>query len=396
MTGVRTDRGDVEAEVVVNCAGQWAAPVGAMAGVARAAALGRALLRRHRPDRGRRTRTCRSCATRTARPTSRRRSAAWWSAASSPRPSRGCRPTQIPYPFEFALLDEDWEHFAVLMDSALHRIPVLARDRDPQVLQRPRELHPRQPVPDGRGARTCAASSSAPASTRSASRRPAAPAGRWPSGSSRASRPATWSSVDIRRFAPFAAQRPAGCASGSWRCSACTTPCRGRTASSRRARPFALLAAARPAGRPQAPCFGSQDGLGAGQRLRAGRDVARTLDYSWGKPDWLPWSAAEQRATRDGGRGLRPDVVLEVPRHGPRRRGRPAVDLHRRRRRSRSARSSTPALLNRARHLRVRPDRDPGRRRRVPPGQQLGHHRARPRLDPAARPRRATTPGSST
>ena len=39
------------------------------------------------------TATCRSCATRTATPTSRRRSAAWSSAASSPRPSRGSRPT---------------------------------------------------------------------------------------------------------------------------------------------------------------------------------------------------------------------------------------------------------------------------------------------------------------
>src|SRR4051794_12071364 len=33
VAGVRTDAGDVEAEVVVNCAGQWAAQVGAMAGV---------------------------------------------------------------------------------------------------------------------------------------------------------------------------------------------------------------------------------------------------------------------------------------------------------------------------------------------------------------------------
>ena len=24
----------------------------------------------------------------------------------------------------------------------------------------------------------------------------------------------------------------------------------------------------------------------------------RSLDYTWGKPSWLPWSAAEQRATR--------------------------------------------------------------------------------------------------
>src|SRR6188472_240361 len=32
-TGVRTDRGDIEADIVVNCAGQWAKQVGAMAGV---------------------------------------------------------------------------------------------------------------------------------------------------------------------------------------------------------------------------------------------------------------------------------------------------------------------------------------------------------------------------
>ena len=34
-------------------------------------------------------------------------------------------PDRIPYPFEFQLLEEDWEHFSVLMDQALHRIPAL-------------------------------------------------------------------------------------------------------------------------------------------------------------------------------------------------------------------------------------------------------------------------------
>ena len=34
-------------------------------------------------------------------------------------------PDALPYPFEFQLLPEDWDHFSVLMDSALHRIPVL-------------------------------------------------------------------------------------------------------------------------------------------------------------------------------------------------------------------------------------------------------------------------------
>ena len=31
-----------------------------------------------------------------------------------------------PYPFEFQLLEEDWDHFSVLMDEALRRIPALA------------------------------------------------------------------------------------------------------------------------------------------------------------------------------------------------------------------------------------------------------------------------------
>ena len=35
-------------------------------------------------------------------------------------------PDELPYPFEFQLLAEDWEHFAILMDSAIERIPVLA------------------------------------------------------------------------------------------------------------------------------------------------------------------------------------------------------------------------------------------------------------------------------
>ena len=36
-------------------------------------------------------------------------------------------PDALPYPFEFQLLEEDWDHFSVLMESALHRIPVLQR-----------------------------------------------------------------------------------------------------------------------------------------------------------------------------------------------------------------------------------------------------------------------------
>ena len=35
-------------------------------------------------------------------------------------------PSDLPYPFEFSLLEEDWEHFSVLMEQAIVRIPALA------------------------------------------------------------------------------------------------------------------------------------------------------------------------------------------------------------------------------------------------------------------------------
>ncbi|MGO9052841.1 MAG: FAD-dependent oxidoreductase, partial [Streptosporangiaceae bacterium] len=125
VTGVRTDHGDVAAEVVVNCAGQWAKQVGSMAGVTVplhsaehfyvvteqvdgvhrdfpilrdpdgytyiTEEVGGLVVGGFEPD---------------AKP---------WVA-----------PDALPYPFEFQLLEEDWDHFAILMDSAIARIPVLA------------------------------------------------------------------------------------------------------------------------------------------------------------------------------------------------------------------------------------------------------------------------------
>ena len=124
VRGVRTDHGDVECDVVVNCAGQWAKAVGAMAGVGvplhsaehfyvvtdqiEGVAPGLPILRD--PD--------------------------GWTYVKEevgglvvggfePEAKPWVSPESIPYPFEFQLLDEDWEHFAVLMDSAIHRLPVL-------------------------------------------------------------------------------------------------------------------------------------------------------------------------------------------------------------------------------------------------------------------------------
>jgi 4-methylaminobutanoate oxidase (formaldehyde-forming) len=125
VTGVRTQHGAVEAEVVVNCAGQWAAQVGAMAGVnvplhsAEHFYVVTDQIDGVRPD----------------LPILRDPDGYTYVKEEvgglvvggfEPEAKPWVSPQDVPYPFEFQLLEEDWEHFSVLMDSALHRIPVLA------------------------------------------------------------------------------------------------------------------------------------------------------------------------------------------------------------------------------------------------------------------------------
>ena len=65
-----------------------------------------------------------------------------------------------PYPFEFQLLDEDWEHFSVLMESALHRIPALA-DTGSGSSTTARRASPRTTSSSSARRRSCGTSSSA-------------------------------------------------------------------------------------------------------------------------------------------------------------------------------------------------------------------------------------------
>ncbi len=124
VAGVRTDHGDVEAEIVVNCAGQWAKAIGAMAGVT--VPLHSAehfyVVTDQVPGVGRDTPILRD--------------PDGWTYVKEevgglvvggfePEAKPWRSPETLPYPFEFQLLEEDWDHFSILMDSALHRIPVL-------------------------------------------------------------------------------------------------------------------------------------------------------------------------------------------------------------------------------------------------------------------------------
>ena len=124
VTGVVTDRGPIEAEIVVNCAGQWAKAVGILAGVnvplhsAEHFYVVSEQIDGVHPD----------------LPILRDPDGYTYFKEEvgglvvggfEPQAKPWVAPDQLPYPFEFQLLDEDWDHFSVLMESALERIPAL-------------------------------------------------------------------------------------------------------------------------------------------------------------------------------------------------------------------------------------------------------------------------------
>ena len=281
---------------VVNCAGQWAQG-GRRDGRRRPCRCTPPSTSTSSPTRSRAcTPTCRCCATPTATPTSRRRSAASSSAGSSPRPSRGCRRTRSPTRSSSSCSRRTGSTSRSLMDNAVLRVPALERDRDPQVLQRSRELHARTTSSSSARRPRCAGFFVG-AGFNSVGIASAGGAGR---------ALAEWivegeptidlTSVDIRRFAPFNGNnrwlhdRVGEVLGLHYESRGPTARCvrRGRSAARRSPPAWSRrtpTSAARWAG--SAP---------TSSRLPGRR---RTIEYSWGKQNWLPWSAAEQTSTRD-------------------------------------------------------------------------------------------------
>lgn len=125
VTGVRTDHGEIGAEIVVNCAGQWAKQVGAMAGVT---------VPLHSAEHFYVV-TEKLDGVHADPPVLRdpdgytyfkEETGGLVVGGFEPVAKPWVSPDPLPHPFEFQLLDEDWEHFGILMDSAVHRIPALA------------------------------------------------------------------------------------------------------------------------------------------------------------------------------------------------------------------------------------------------------------------------------
>ncbi len=293
VTGVRTEAGDVEAEVVVNCAGQWAKQVGAMCGVTvplhsaehfyvvteQIEGVNRDLPILRDPD---------------GYTYIKEEVGGLLVGGFEPEAKPWVAPDALPYPFEFKLLDEDWDHFAILMDSAIARIPVLAETGIKMFYNGPESFTPDNQfilgeAPELRNFFVGAGFNSVGIASAGGAGRALA---EWiiegePS--------LDLSAVDIRRFAAFNGNN-------QWlhdRVSEVlglhyAVPWPNRELET--ARPFRRSPAYHLLKQANA-CFGSKMGWERAN-VFAPEGERPVIEYAWGQQNWQPWSSAEQRAAR--------------------------------------------------------------------------------------------------
>jgi glycine cleavage system aminomethyltransferase T/glycine/D-amino acid oxidase-like deaminating enzyme len=298
VTGVRVDlAGDehrIEAEVVVNCAGQWAKALGDQVGVTVPLHSAEHFYVVTEPMEG-------------IHPDLPiLRDPDGWTyfkeevgglvvGGFEPEAKPWRSPDTIPYPFEFQLLEEDWEHFSVLMDEALRRIPALADAGVRKFYNGPESFTPdnqflmgEAPALDG---------FFVGAGFNSVGIASAGGAGRALAEWIIEGEPSTdLVGVDLRRFAPFHGDN-------RWlrdRVSEVlglhyAVPWPNRELESardvRRSPVHDRLAAG-------GAVFGSRMGWERPNVFAPSPAEAR-VEYAWGRQNWHPWSAAEQRATRE-------------------------------------------------------------------------------------------------
>ena len=293
VTGVRTDQGDIEAGIVVNCAGQWAKAIGAMAGVNvplhsaehfyvvtdQIEGVDRMMPILRDPD---------------GYTYMKEEVGGLVVGGFEPVAKPWVSPDQLPYPFEFQLLDEDWDHFEILMESALHRVPVLQQTGIKKFYNGPESFTPDNQFILGRAPEV--QNFFVAAGFNSVGIASAGGAGRalaqWIVGGEP---PSDLVGVDIRRFAPFNGNN-------QW--------LRARVGEVLGLHysvpwPNREFQTARPFRRSPVHHLVEQAGASFGSRMGwerpnffAPQGESPAIDYSWGKQNWIPWVDAEQRATR--------------------------------------------------------------------------------------------------
>ncbi|MGL5865823.1 MAG: GcvT family protein [Dermatophilaceae bacterium] len=296
VRGVRTETGDVECEVVVTCAGQWAKAVGAMAGVGVPLHSAEHFYAVTEPIEG------------VHRDVPILRDPDGWTyykeevgglvvGGFEPEATPWVAPEEIPHPFEFRLLDEDWDHFSVLMESAQHRLPALQDIGIRKLYNGPESFTPDNQFvlgesPDVAGFFVGAGFNSVGIAS-------AGGAGRALAEWVLAGEPQQdLALVDIRRFAPFHMSTPwLRARVGEVLGLHYAVPWPNREPES--ARPLRCspvhdrLASA-------GAWFGSKLGWERANYVAPPEVPAesRGTEYGWGRQNWHDWVAAEQRATR--------------------------------------------------------------------------------------------------
>jgi heterotetrameric sarcosine oxidase gamma subunit len=293
VTGVRTDAGDIEAEIVVNCAGQWAKQIGAMAGVNVPLHSAEHFYVVTETIDG----------VHTDLPILRDPDGYTYFKEEvgglviggfEPEAKPWVAPDKIPYPFEFQLLEEDWDHFEILMGNALLRIPALGETGIKKFYNGPESFTPDNQFILGEAPEL--ANFFVGAGFNSVGIATAGGAGRALAEWIVNGAPTTdLTGVDIRRFAPFNGNvrwlhdRVAEILGLHYE-----IPWPNREMKT--ARPFRrspvhhLLEAAN-------ANFGSRMGWERANFFAPyGHQPA--IEYCWGKQNWLPWSAQEQTNTR--------------------------------------------------------------------------------------------------
>jgi 4-methylaminobutanoate oxidase (formaldehyde-forming) len=295
VAGVRTDQGDVEAEVVVNCAGQWAKQVGALGGVTvplhsaehfyvvteQVDGVHRDFPILRDPD---------------GYTYIKEEVGGLVVGGFEPDAKPWVAPDALPHPFEFQLLDEDWDHFEILMDSAVARIPVLAETGIKMFYNGPESFTPDNQfilgeAPELRNFFVAAGFNSVGIASAGGVGRALA---EWIAGGEPG---LDLSAVDIRRFAAFNGNN-------QWlhdRVSEVlglhyAVPWPNRELAS--ARPFRRSPAYHLLQQANA-CFGSKMGWERANFF-APPGQSADIEYGWGQQNWQPWSSAEQRAARTG------------------------------------------------------------------------------------------------
>ena len=292
ITGVRTAAGDVRCEALVNCAGQWARQFGMSSGVTvplypaehfyivtdRIEGVHPMLPVMRDPD---------------GFIYYKEEVGGLLMGGFEPK-AKPWRVDPIPSTFQFELLGEDWDQFEILMKNAIHRTPCLETAKVKMLLNGPESFTPDGnfilgEAPELRGYFVCAGFNSAGIANSGGAGRLIA---EWIAGGEA---PSDLWDVDIRRFAPFMANRRAlaertGETLGlhyamRWPRQELETMRPLRTS------PLYDLLAAKGAE------FGNKNGWERANYFRPA--AVQRPEHTLGRPGWLDWMIEEQRATRE-------------------------------------------------------------------------------------------------